>query len=76
MRTKVYIQLSTIVLDFDPPDVQFNHQGYLFLAGPDGAQTLKENHDLQWFVASFLIALIHSVNSVMKNIACTLMYKH
>lgn len=35
------------VLDQDPPDVQFNHQGYLFLATPDKADDLEKCVKLQ-----------------------------
>ncbi|XP_014672781.1 PREDICTED: FAD-dependent oxidoreductase domain-containing protein 1-like [Priapulus caudatus] len=35
------------VLDSDPPDIQFNPQGYLFLASEAGVQTLQENHTIQ-----------------------------
>eukprot|EP00914_Ancora_sagittata_P029869 GHVO01059301.1.p1 GENE.GHVO01059301.1~~GHVO01059301.1.p1 ORF type:complete len:473 (-),score=31.08 GHVO01059301.1:161-1468(-) len=35
------------VLDFDPPDVQFNPQGYLFLATEAGNEILKENNKVQ-----------------------------
>ncbi|XP_041368130.1 FAD-dependent oxidoreductase domain-containing protein 1-like [Gigantopelta aegis] len=35
------------VLDEDPPDVQFNHQGYLFLAKEDRAERLAELVALQ-----------------------------
>ena len=37
-------------LDLDPPDVNFNPQGYLFLAGKDGVETLKQNHEVQRYV--------------------------
>ncbi|XP_030853738.1 FAD-dependent oxidoreductase domain-containing protein 1 [Strongylocentrotus purpuratus] len=33
--------------DRDPPDIQFNHQGYLTLASPDNAHILEENFKLQ-----------------------------
>lgn len=35
------------VLDLDPPDIQFNHQGYLFLASDQGAKVMQENHRKQ-----------------------------
>ncbi|CAI9718188.1 FAD-dependent oxidoreductase domain-containing protein 1 [Octopus vulgaris] len=35
------------VLDMDPPDVQFNHQGYLFLATPAGSEQLAKNVKMQ-----------------------------
>jgi len=31
----------------DPPDIQLNRQGYLFLAGKEGEENMKKNHDLQ-----------------------------
>ena len=33
--------------DESPPDVQFNHQGYLFLAPPRGAEELAGNVAMQ-----------------------------
>ena len=30
----------------DPPDIQLNRQGYLFLASKEGEETMKKNHDL------------------------------
>ncbi|XP_078605728.1 FAD-dependent oxidoreductase domain-containing protein 1-like [Branchiostoma floridae x Branchiostoma japonicum] len=35
------------VYEEDPPDVQFNPQGYLFLATAEGAEQLKQAHDTQ-----------------------------
>ncbi|CAE1331100.1 FOXRED1 [Acanthosepion pharaonis] len=35
------------VLDMDPPDIQFNLQGYLFLASPEGAEQLVRNAKMQ-----------------------------
>lgn len=35
------------VLDMDPPDIQFNPQGYLFLASPEGAEQLVLNAKMQ-----------------------------
>lgn len=35
------------VLDMDPPDIQFNLQGYLFLASPEGAEQLVKNAKMQ-----------------------------
>lgn len=35
------------VLNEDPVDIQFNQSGYLFLAGEQGAQIMKENVELQ-----------------------------
>ncbi|KAI8491484.1 FAD-dependent oxidoreductase domain-containing protein 1 [Branchiostoma belcheri] len=35
------------VYEEDPPDVQFNPQGYLFLATSEGAEQLKQAHDTQ-----------------------------
>ncbi|XP_064649513.1 FAD-dependent oxidoreductase domain-containing protein 1-like isoform X2 [Lineus longissimus] len=35
------------VFDMDPPDVQFNPQGYLFLATKAGADCLEKNYKLQ-----------------------------
>ncbi|CAL1545413.1 unnamed protein product [Lymnaea stagnalis] len=35
------------VIHESPPDVQFNHQGYLFLAPPRGAEQLMENVQMQ-----------------------------
>ena len=35
------------VQDERPPDVQFNHAGYLILAGPDEADDMVKNHELQ-----------------------------
>jgi len=35
------------VLHESPPDIQFNHQGYLFLAPPRGAAELNENVQMQ-----------------------------
>ena len=35
------------VEDGPAPDVQFNPQGYLFLATAEGAEQLQENHILQ-----------------------------
>lgn len=35
------------VLDLDPPDIQFNHQGYLFLASDEGTKIMEENHRIQ-----------------------------
>lgn len=34
-------------LDLDPPDIQFNHQGYLFLASDEGTKIMEENHQIQ-----------------------------
>lgn len=31
----------------EPPDIQFQEKGYLFLASQEGEQTLRENHSLQ-----------------------------
>ncbi|CAL1295055.1 unnamed protein product [Larinioides sclopetarius] len=35
------------VLDDDPPDIQFQPQGYLFLASEDGVEQMLRNHKLQ-----------------------------
>jgi hypothetical protein len=40
---------SLFLTDQDPPDVQFNHQGYLFLATPDKADDLEKCVKLQRF---------------------------
>jgi len=44
----------------DPPDVQFNPSGYLFLASESGAQQLLANRDVQMLV--FLISLLLQIN--------------
>ncbi|XP_020620476.1 FAD-dependent oxidoreductase domain-containing protein 1-like [Orbicella faveolata] len=31
----------------EPPDIQLNRQGYLFLASKEGEEKMKKNHDLQ-----------------------------
>lgn len=33
--------------DEKPPDIQFNHAGYLILAGEDQAEQMLKNHELQ-----------------------------
>ncbi|ESO97534.1 hypothetical protein LOTGIDRAFT_103661, partial [Lottia gigantea] len=37
----------SILGENDPPDVQFNHQGYLFLEGPEKAEKLAKMVDMQ-----------------------------
>ncbi|XP_071948064.1 FAD-dependent oxidoreductase domain-containing protein 1-like [Antedon mediterranea] len=41
------IKENLCVADEDPPDVQFNEHGYLFLATERGAHILQENHKIQ-----------------------------
>ena len=36
----------------DPPDVQFNPQGYLFLASESGVDTMRKNHEIQTYDTS------------------------
>lgn len=35
------------MLDDDPPDIKYHPHGYLFLAGPDGAEDMLANHAVQ-----------------------------
>lgn len=35
------------ILDDDPPDIKYQPHGYLFLAGPDGAEDMLANHAVQ-----------------------------
>ena len=34
-------------VDMDPPDIQFNPQGYLFMATEKGAEQLQKNYEQQ-----------------------------
>lgn len=47
--------------EHDPPEINFNPSGYLFLATKDGADTMLKNHKLQKYV-------IHNKYIVMINI--------
>ncbi|XP_064458174.1 FAD-dependent oxidoreductase domain-containing protein 1-like [Ornithodoros turicata] len=41
------VKKNLSVLDFDPPDIQFQPHGYLFLASENGVQPMQENHAMQ-----------------------------
>ena len=34
------------------PDVQYNPQGYLFLASEQSSQVVKDNYEIQWYILS------------------------
>jgi len=42
----------------EPPDIQLNRQGYLFLASKEGEEKMKKNHDLQRLVAALTMMKI------------------
>ncbi|KAH9514582.1 FAD-dependent oxidoreductase domain-containing protein 1 [Bulinus truncatus] len=48
------------VIHDSPPDVQFNHQGYLFLAPPSGAEQLVNNVKMQQELGAKVVLLTKS----------------
>lgn len=42
------------VLDHEPPDINFHHQGYLILASDSGAEQLVENHKVQTDLGAYV----------------------
>jgi len=55
----------------EPPDVLFNHQGYLLLSSKDDAELMEKDHKTQMYV--FNICL-YCLNTVYHMPNCTLGY--